>query len=104
VKLSKGEHETLEARAKAENETLSQLVRRELLAGVVVSAQEHRIMEFLVIGEEKLRLRLEAAQSGVDIRLPAVREEIENEAILAAASIVERRLQILAGKSVEVAA
>ena len=102
--LSDDEHRALKSRADAENETLSQYARRELVQGVVISQQERRLLGFVVIGEEKVRLMLEAAQSGLDVRADEVRERIENEAILTAESVVERRLRILSPESVEVAA
>jgi hypothetical protein len=101
ARVSDAEYLALQGLAEAENKTLSEYARQELASSIGVSPRERRMLEFLVIGEETIRLRLEAAQSGIDIRLPEVREQIENEAIVAAPALVERRLRLLSGQATE---
>jgi hypothetical protein len=98
ARVSDTEYRALQDRADAEKKTLSEYARQELVGSTGIPPKERRMLEFLMIGEEKIRLRLEAAQSGIDICLPEIRERIENEATLAAPILVERRLRLLCGQ------
>ena len=101
ARVSDSEYQALQGLAEAENKTLSEYARQELVGSTGISPRERRGLEFLVIGQETIRLRLEAAQSGIDIRLPEIREQIENEAIVTAQALVERRLRLLSGQATE---
>ncbi len=98
ARVSQAEYDLLVANAAREAMTLSEYARRELLDAVTVSNQEWRVLTFLVMAEEAARLRFEAAQAGEDIAAGAVRQRIEDEALVNAGALVSRRLALLAGQ------
>jgi hypothetical protein len=101
AKVSKAEYDLLVANAAQETMTLSDYARRELRDAVTVSNQEWRVLTFQVMAEEAARLRFEAAQAGEDITGPAVRQRIEDEALVNAGALVNRRLALLARQVVK---